>query len=115
MPSATASATAAASAAPVVGLAAGEIVGGSCDTVDKDSECGEFVVKSDGEKAMAMEALKKICKGKVSESACAADKIVGTCRVGKDIINHYSSEGPKKYTADTAKKACEKSHGHPVP
>lgn len=102
------------SAAPVAvpGIAAGELVGGSCDTISKDSECGEFVVMAEAEKAQSMEALKKLCKGTVGEKACTADKMVGSCRVGKDMINHYYSDGPKAYkTADDAKKACEKGHG----
>lgn len=108
---ATATATAAAAPAKVVGIAADEMVAASCDSIEKDSECGEVVVKAEADKAKSRDALKTFCKGKLSETACSADKIVGTCRVMKDIINHYSSEGPKKYTAETAKAACEKGHG----
>jgi hypothetical protein len=104
--------SASASAAAVQGIAAGEMVGGSCDTISADSECMEFVVTAEAEKAKSMEALKKLCKGTVSEKACAADKMVGTCREGKDMIKHYYGDGPKAYkAADDAKKACEKGHG----
>lgn len=108
----TATATAAAAPAKVAGIAADEMVAASCETIDKDSECAEVVVKAEADKAKNLDVMKKICKGKVAETACSADKIIGTCRVMKDMIVHYSSEGPKKYTADTAKTACEKGHGH---
>lgn len=109
---ATATATAAAAApGKIMGIADGEMLAASCDTIDKDSECGEVVVKSEADKAKTAEALKQFCKGKLGESACSTTNMVGTCRVMKDVINHYFSDGPKKYDADSAKKACEKQHG----
>src|SRR5690349_18069254 len=56
MPSASASASA---AVAVQGIKPGEIVGGACDTISKDSECGEFVVTAEADKAKSIEALKK--------------------------------------------------------
>lgn len=104
--------TQAPAAAKVVGIAADEMVASSCNSVPKDSECGEVVVKTEAEKAKVKDAMKQICKsGTVADTACAADKMVGTCRVGKDMINHYYADGPKSYTAETAKKACEKNMG----
>jgi hypothetical protein len=100
-----------AAAAAVVGIAVGETVAASCESVSKDSECSEIVVTAEADKAKSLDALKKLCEGKVTESACSTDKIVGTCRIMKDIISHYSSEGPKKHTVETAKAVCEKSHG----
>jgi hypothetical protein len=100
-----------AAAAAVVGIATGEMVAASCESIDKDGECSEIVVTAEADKAKSMDALKKLCQGKVTDKACSTDKIVGTCRIMKDIISHYSSEGPPKHTVETAKKVCEKSHG----
>lgn len=108
---ATAKATAAPAAAGIVGIAADEMFAVSCESISKDSECADIVVKAEAEKAENIAAMKKICGGTVAEKACSTDKIIGTCRVMKNIIVHYSSEGPKKYDADSAKKACEKGHG----
>ena len=103
---------AASAPAAIVGIKAGEILAASCESIEKDSECSDVVVTSEAEKASGLQAMKQFCSGKVNESACSTDKIVGTCRIMKDMITHYSSEGPKKYTVETAKPACEKSHGH---
>jgi len=113
-PAATGEANAAKPAAPasIPGIAAGEVFLASCNTISKDSECGDFVGKSADEKAKAVEALKMLCKEPPSESACPSDKIVGTCRVMKDIVNHYYADGPKSYALDAAKAECEKNHGH---
>ena len=82
-----------------------------CDSIAKDSECGEIVVMNEADKAKNEEIMKKLCKDTITSKPCSADKMVGTCRVMKDIVNHYYEDGPKKYTADTAKAACEKQHG----
>lgn len=107
----TATATAAPAAPAIVGIAADEMLAATCESISKDSECTEVVVKAEGEKAKSMDAMKKLCSGTVSDKACSTDKIVGTCRIMKDMITHYSSDGPKKHTVDTAKKVCEKSRG----
>lgn len=98
----------------VVGIKAGELFAASCNTIASEGECGEVVATSEADKAKVGEALKQLCsKGTVSTGdICPSDKMVGTCRVMKDIINHYYSGGPKAYTAETAKQQCEKEHGH---
>lgn len=103
----------AAAPAAIAGIKAGEMLAASCNTIAKDSECGDVVVMAEGDKAKTVETLKQICNGgAVTENACPADKLVGTCRVMKDIINHYYSEGGKAFkSADDAKAMCEKSHG----
>jgi hypothetical protein len=116
-PVATTSAAPAAAAAPaaVTGIKSGEIVAALCDTVAKDSECAEFVVMNEADKAKTTDAAKKLCPTAAAGSSCPnPTKIVATCRVMKDIINHYYSEGGKPYTKDTAKAACSKNMGHLV-
>jgi hypothetical protein len=95
----------------VVGIKPGEIVVGSCNTIEKDSECGEITTTSESEKSSELEFLKKTCKGTVTESACSTENVIGTCRVFKNVIDHFYSAGPKGYTAETAKAYCEKHHG----
>ncbi len=95
----------------VKGLAEGEIVAAVCDTIAKDSECGEVVVTDKAKKGETLKLLKKMCPTAKAGSGCPAAKQVGTCRVGKDIINHFYAKGPKAYTADTAKEKCEKGAG----
>ena len=101
-------------AAAIVGIKAGETFAASCDTISADSECGEVVAAEGQDKAKQADAVKQLCKkGTFSaEKTCASEKMVGTCRVMKDIINHYYSDGPKAYTAATAKTKCEKDMGH---
>ncbi len=109
---ATATATAAPAAGGIVGIKADEMFAVGCESISKDSECAEIVVKAESEKAQNIEAMKKLCGGTVTEKPCSTDKIIGTCRIMKNIITHYSSEGPQKLTVDSAKKVCEKNHGH---
>ncbi|HEY4117690.1 MAG TPA: hypothetical protein VGM56_07540 [Byssovorax sp.] len=94
------------------GIKAGETIAASCDTIAKDSECGEVVITAPSQKAESMAAMKQLCKAPPGEAACPSAKMVGTCRVMKDIINHYYADGPKSYAVDAAKKACEGQHGH---
>ena len=105
---------AAAAANTVVGIKPGEMFAAACITIPVDSECGEIVVTSEADKAKVADGIKQLCsKGTVStDKACPSDKMVGSCRVGKDMVNHYYADGPKAYAADTAKKKCEKGYGH---
>lgn len=98
----------------VVGIKPGELFAASCNTITSDGECGEIVATSEADKAKGGEAMKQLCtKGTAStDKVCPSEKMVGTCRVMKDIVNHYYADGPKAYTADTAKQKCEKEHGH---
>ncbi|HEY3359846.1 MAG TPA: hypothetical protein VGQ83_41735 [Polyangia bacterium] len=99
-------------AAKVKGIKSGETVAATCDTITKDSTCAELVVTDPAKKGDAVKALKQLCKGAKAGGSCKTAGQVGTCRIMKDIINHYYSKGPKNFTVDSAKEQCEKDHGH---
>jgi len=94
------------------GIKPGEIVAGVCDTIPKDGTCAEIVVTDKAKKGDALKALKKLCPKAKAAGTCAAGKQIGTCRIMKDIINHYYSKGGKVWEIDDAKKTCEKNFGH---
>jgi hypothetical protein len=101
----------AAAAAPK-GIKAGEIVAGVCDTVAKDGTCAEIVVTDKADKGKSLKALKRLCPKAKAAAACPAAKQIGTCRMLKDIINHYYSKGGKVWFEDSAKNECTKNMGH---
>ena len=112
---ATTAAAAAAAVSPAkLGLKTGEEMAASCDTISADSECGEVLVTDAAKKADAAKAMQSLCKKGTVGTACPTTDIVGSCRIGKDMLNHYYGKGPKAYDAAKAKAACEKGHGHPV-
>lgn len=94
------------------GIKAGEIVAGVCDTIPKDGTCAEIVVVDKAKKGDSLKALKRLCPKAKAGTSCPAAKQIGTCRIMKDIINHYYSKGGKVWEIDGAKKECEKSFGH---
>jgi hypothetical protein len=112
---ATAAATVAAPAAPSpakLGLKPGEEIAASCDTIAKDGECGDVLVTDPAKKPELAKIMSMLCKKGTIGTACPTSAIVGSCRVGKDMLGHYYSGGGKAYDATTAKAACEKGHGH---
>jgi hypothetical protein len=102
--------SAAAQGAPK-GIKPGEMVAGVCDTVPKDGTCAEIVVTDKAKKGESLKALKKLCPKAKAAKSCPAAKQIGTCRILKDIINHYYSTGGKVWEIDGAKAECEKNLG----
>jgi len=94
------------------GIKAGEIVAGVCDTIPKDGTCAEIVVTDKAKKGESLKALKRLCPKAKAGASCPAAKQIGTCRMLKDIINHYYSKGGKVWLEDSAKNECEKNMGH---
>ena len=94
------------------GIKPGEIVAGVCDTIAKDGTCAEIVVTDKAKKGDSLKALKRLCPKAKAAAACPAAKQIGTCRMLKDIINHYYSKGGKVWDLDGAKKECDKNMGH---
>jgi hypothetical protein len=94
------------------GIKAGEIVAGVCDTIPKDGTCAEIVVTDKAKKAESLKALKRLCPKAKAAAACPAAKQIGTCRMLKDIINHYYAKGGKVWEEGSAKAECEKNLGH---
>lgn len=112
-PTTAASPTKAAAETAVPGIKAEEMVAAVCNMIAKVSECAEFVVTKPEDKAKVMADGKALCPTlDATSTSCPVQKRVGTCRVMKDVINHYYSEGGKSHTLATAKVACEKDHGH---
>jgi hypothetical protein len=113
-PSAVAAASAAVAApSPAsLGLKPGEEAAASCDTISTDGMCGDALVTSAAGKADVTKAMKMICTKGTIATACPTADIVGSCRVGKDMLDHYYGHGGKTYDAAKAKAACEKEHGH---
>lgn len=95
-----------------VGLKPGEEVATSCDTIAKDSECTVFLVTDPAKKAQAAKVMTMMCKKGTVGEACPTSNILGSCRVGKDMMTHYYSEGGKTRDEATAKADCKKGHGH---
>lgn len=98
-------------AAEVPGIQPGESVAATCDTIAKDGQCAEFVVTKDDQKAKTVTAAKQLCKTATEGGACPGADVVATCRVMKDIINHYYSKGGKPQTKESAATDCKKLHG----
>src|SRR5512146_1066334 len=94
------------------GIKAGEIVAGVCDTIAKDGTCAEIVVTDKAKKGESLKALKRLCPKAKAAASCPAAKQIGTCRMLKDIINHYYSKGGKVWAEDSAKNECTKNMGH---
>lgn len=93
------------------GIKPGEIVAGVCDTIAKDGTCAEIVVTDKAKKGESLKALKRLCPKAKAAAACPAAKQVGTCRMQKDIVNHYYSKGGKVWMEDSAKNECTKNMG----
>ena len=94
------------------GIKPGEIVAGVCDTIPKDGTCAEIVVTDKAKKGESLKALKQLCPKAKAAASCPAAKQIGTCRMLKDIINHYYSKGGKVWEEGGAKAECEKNMGH---
>ncbi len=94
------------------GIKPGEIVAGVCDTVAKDGTCAEIVVTDKAKKGESLKALKRLCPKAKAAASCPAAKQIGTCRMLKDIINHYYSKGGKVWMEDSARNECTKNMGH---
>ena len=80
----------------------------ACDNRALDSTCADYPAGTTKEQAQ------KTCDGKVVATTCPLERGVGACSVSASngpITNTYYTDGPKPWTVESARGACNRATG----
>jgi hypothetical protein len=101
-------------APPAVAAPRAALVAGSCNWQRVVSICVEAVASAPGEEAAAFSLLKRQCKSVPTADPCPRANVAGSCKAPSGLIDRYYADGPRPYTAESARLACAQQHGRPV-